>query len=127
MSESDTTITNSSIARSSVSATYARKKRKNVENDLTSDTDRLTPTPTASRANKSHTSYFFVKDPSDNDIAYCIFCVRDPDIDAYPYSRKGGSTSNMSNHLRERHRVTKFNYLEYLDANHEVNYKKTAY
>lgn len=119
MSESDTTVTNSSIARSSVSTSCGRKKRKNNPDVTTLDNDSLTPT-IAGRANKSHTSYFFHKDPDDIEIAYCIICERNPNTTAYPYSRKGGSTSNMSNHLRDKHGITRFNYSEYLDGNNEV-------
>jgi hypothetical protein len=123
MSESDTTVTRSSITRSSVSTSHERKKRKHItESIAASDSDR--PTPTTGRANQSHTSYFFHKDPRNNEIAYCIICKRNPGTKAYPYSRKGGSTSNMSNHLRDKHSISKYNYLDYLDGNDEVNYKK---
>lgn len=119
MSESDTTVTRSSITRSSASTTRTRKKHKNnVENDTILDNDNA---PTPARVNQSHTAYFFRKDPSNNDVAYCILCEQDTNTAAYPYSRKGGSTSNISNHLRDRHGITKFNYLEYLDVNNEVN------
>jgi len=123
MSESDTTVTCSSITCSSVSTSHGRKKhRHNTESVAASDNDR--PTPTTGRANQSHTSYFFYKDPIKNEIAYCIICKRNPETKAYPYSRKGSSTSNMSNHLRDKHGISKYNYLDYLNGNDEVNYIK---
>jgi hypothetical protein len=120
-SDTDTTVTRSSITRSSVSTSHEHKKCKHNTSVAASDNDRPTTT-IAGRANQSHTSYFFYKDPSNNEIAYCIICKRNPETKAYPYSRKGGSTSNMSNHLRDKHNITKHNYLDYLDGNDEVNY-----
>lgn len=115
MSDSDSTVT-----RSSFSVSSGRKKRKyNLETKsqsaASSDNDRR-----ADRSNRSHTSYFFHKDSSDDQIAYCIICERDTSKKPYPYSRKGGSTSNLSCHLRDKHGISKFNYLEYLDSDNKV-------
>src|SRR5687767_12602278 len=83
-SDTDTTVTRSSITRSSVSTSHGRKKRKhNARTVAASDNDRTTPT-IAGRANQSHTSYFFYKDPSNNEIAYCIIRKRNPETKAYP-------------------------------------------
>jgi hypothetical protein len=38
----------------------------------------------------------------------------------YSYSQKGGNTTNLISHLRDKHHITKDNYLEYLDEHEEV-------
>ncbi|CAG8473764.1 16952_t:CDS:2, partial [Dentiscutata heterogama] len=85
-----------------------RKKRKSKNNQ-------------SNRINKSHMTYFFSRDPNDNNIAYCMICkdLSNTNKKPYPYSRKGGTTSNMASHLREKHGITKQNYRTYLDANNE--------
>jgi hypothetical protein len=70
------------------------------------------------RSNQSHTAFFFRIDESNSEIAYCKICERAGN--AYPYSRKGGNTSSLIAHLREKHNITKNNYTEYLDENKEV-------
>src|SRR6266498_1380182 len=111
MSDSDSTIT-----RSSFSASNERKKRKNNLGSASAVSDNDRP---AERSNRSHTSYFFHKDSNNDQIAYCIICERnlsDTNRKPYPYSRKGGSTSNLSCHLRDKHSITRYNYLDYLDS-----------
>ena len=112
--------TESTLTRSSISTINERKKRKNNLGIIPSDNDRP-----LERSNRSHTSYFFRKVPNNNEIAYCIICER-TSKKPYPYSRKGGSTSNLSCHLRDKHQITKFNFLEYLDANDEVRFAYTV-
>jgi hypothetical protein len=111
---------NSTITCSSFSASSERKKRKynfkSASVSAVSDNERL-----AERSNKSHTSYFFRKDTTDNQIAFCIICEQDTNKKPYPYSRKGVSTSNLSCHLRDKHGITRYNYLDFLDFNNEVN------
>lgn len=90
-----------------------RKKRKN----------NLGKSIRKDRVNKSHTAYFFRKDPNNNDIAYCKICEQNlagTNKRSYPYSCKGGTTSNISNHLRDKHGITSHNYQDYLDTNQEV-------
>ncbi len=109
MSDSDSTITHSSVS------TYNdRKKRKNNLSAVSSDNDKP-----AERSNRNHTAFFFRKDSNNDEITYCIVCER-TNRNPYPYSRKGGSTSNLAGHLRDKHGITKKNYSEYLDANNEV-------
>ena len=67
------------------------------------------------RSNKSHTAYFFHIDENNSEIAYCKICESNLDGKAYPYSRKGGNTSTLIAHLREKHNITKNNFTEYLD------------
>ena len=38
----------------------------------------------------------------------------------YTYTRKGGNTTSMINHLRDKHNITKDNYTRYLDEHSEV-------
>ena len=108
MSETDSVVTHSSTF--SFSSDH-RKRKRNTEID----------TP-IERTNKSHTTYFFRKDSDNIDIAYCILCERKlaPNKKPYPYSQKGGSTSNLSIHLRDKHEIIKANYLEYLNVNNQV-------
>src|SRR5439155_14795896 len=101
-SEQDT-----SSVTTSTNASSGRKKRK------------CTSKP---RSNRSHTSLFFCEDENDAQIAYCKICYQNlPDNKKpYPYSKKGGNTSNLVNHLRDKHEIAKSNYLEFLDDNDEV-------
>jgi len=74
----------------------------------------------STRKNRSHTSFFF---RVEGDLAYCKICelnYADTNIKAYGYSRKGGNTSNLIIHLRDKHNITKDNYSEYLDEREEV-------
>ncbi|GBB91537.1 hypothetical protein RclHR1_01890011 [Rhizophagus clarus] len=108
MSETDSIVTRSS----NFSNDRRKRKRSATSPEIVKPID---------RTNKSHTSYFFCKDTDDNEIAYCILCEQKlaSNRKPYPYSRKGGSTSNLAVHLRDKHGVTKNNYLEYLDVNNE--------
>jgi hypothetical protein len=75
------------------------------------------------RSNQSHTTFFFSIDESNSEIAYCKVCERNlagTNLKPYPYSRKGGNTSNMIAHLRDKHGISKDNYKEYLDEHREV-------
>ncbi|CAB5369179.1 unnamed protein product [Rhizophagus irregularis] len=112
MSETDSTVT-----RSSTFSNDRRKRKRNATSpEIVKPID---------RTNKSHTTYFFRKDTDDNEIAYCILCERKlaANRKPYPYSRKGGSTSNLAVHLQNKHGVTKNNYLEYLDVNNKVRHE----
>ena len=71
------------------------------------------------RTNKSHTAFFFRIDENNSEITYCKICEKNNGT-AYPYSRKGGNTSNMIVHLCDKHSITKNNYTEYLDEDKEV-------
>ena|SRR5688572_3352277 len=73
--------------------------------------------PVSTRKNRSHTSFFF---RVEGDLAYCKICELNTNKKAYGYSRKGGNTSNLINHLRDKHNITKDNYSEYLDEREEV-------
>ena len=116
--------TSSSITRSSTSISITstdRRKRKRAVLDIETQNN---------RSNKSHTTYFFRKDTDNHEVTYCIICERKlvgTNKKPYPYSRKGGSTSNLSSHLRDKHGISKYNYLEYLDSNNEVKIQKNIY
>jgi hypothetical protein len=111
MSETDSTITPSSAL--SLSSRRKRKRNDGEASEADKPNDRI---------NKSHTSFFFRKDNNDSEIAYCLLCERKLGAGKtpYPYSRKGGSTSNLSAHLRDKHGITRSNFSEYLDGNNEV-------
>ncbi|CAG8577004.1 6422_t:CDS:2 [Cetraspora pellucida] len=105
-SDLDSNESYSSIFETENSITSLRKKCK---------TDLI---KSSNRKNKSHTVYFFRKDPNNYDIAYCIICEQN-NQKSYPYSRKGGSTSNLFGHLRDKHSITAHNYRNYLNANNK--------
>jgi len=91
----------------------------------TSRRKRITNAGGSNRSNKSHTSFFFRTDEISSDIVYCKICEQNligTNQKPYPYTRKGGSTSNMMIHLRDKHGIIKDNYTEYLDNNREVWY-----
>ncbi|PKC55755.1 hypothetical protein RhiirA1_429428, partial [Rhizophagus irregularis] len=44
----------------------------------------------------------------------------------YPYSHKGGNTSNLIAHLCDKHGIIKENYTEYLDVNNEPKVVQTS-
>jgi hypothetical protein len=93
-------------------SSLSRKKRR-----TTTDT-------TKTRNNQSHTSYFFRLDPVDPSITYCKICADNlagTQKKPYPYHRKGGNTTNLINHLRDKHNISKNNYLNYLGVNNEVH------
>jgi len=78
---------------------------------------------TAERSNKSHTSYFFRIDESNSELAYCKICelnLSGTQKKPYAYTRRGGNTSSMIAHLRDKHGITKDNYAQYLDEHSEV-------
>ncbi|CAB4395500.1 unnamed protein product [Rhizophagus irregularis] len=73
----------------------------------------------STRKNRSHTIFFF---HVDGDFAYCKICesnFANTNKRAYGYSRKGGNTTNLIAHLRDKHNITKDNYSEYLDEHEE--------
>ena len=71
----------------------------------------------STRKNHSYTLFFFrVR----GDLSYCKICEANTNKKAFGYSRKGGNTSNLITHLREKHDITKDNYSEYLDQHEEV-------
>src|SRR5688572_24172927 len=77
------------------------------------------------RSNQSHTSFFFRIDEGNPEIAYCKICEHNftgTNQKPYPYTRKGGNTSNMIAHLRDKHGIIKDNYTEYLNEHQEVQY-----
>ena len=78
---------------------------------------------TAERSNKSHTSFFFRIDENNSELAYCKICKLNlfgTNKKPYGYTRKGGNTSSMIAHLRDKHDITKDNYAQYLDEHKEV-------
>lgn len=76
------------------------------------------------RSNRSHTTYFFRFNSNDSSIVYCKICeinLAGTRQKPYAYNRKGGNTTNLIHHLREKHDITKENYLEFLDEYNEVS------
>ncbi len=74
----------------------------------------------STRKNRSHTSFFF---RVEGDFAYCKICEQNfanTNKKVYGYSQKGGNTTNLISHLRDKHDINKDNYLEYLDEYEEV-------
>jgi hypothetical protein len=74
----------------------------------------------STRKNRSHTTFFF---RIEGDLAFCKICelnYANTNKNAYGYSRKGGNTTNLIIHLRDKHNINKDNYSEYLDEHEEV-------
>jgi hypothetical protein len=93
-------------------STQSSKTRKKRKANIVSD-----------RSNKSHTSFFFRIDENDSDLVYCKICEYDlfgSYRKPYAYTRKGGNTSSMIAHLRDKHGITKDNFTNYLDEYREV-------
>ena len=112
ISETETVTTNSSNSLN-------RKKRNSI-NIIKSRNNQST---TKSRNNQSHTSYFFRTDPINTSITYCKVCeinLAGARQKPYAYSRKGGNTTNLIAHLRDKHKITKENYLQFLDNSNQV-------
>ncbi|RIB11668.1 hypothetical protein C2G38_2250016 [Gigaspora rosea] len=114
-SEAETAPSISTALSASSANSLIRKKRKEIHS---------TPVKTSvkPRSNRSHTTYFFRPDSNDPFVAYCKTCeanLANTRQKLYPYSRKGGNTSNLINHLRDKHGITKDNYLGFLDEHNE--------
>ncbi len=65
------------------------------------------------RSNKSFTNYFFLRNPEDDDKAYCIICkwnLTRTNKKPYPYSQKRGITTNLTNHLWNKHDIVSYNF-----------------
>jgi hypothetical protein len=102
------------------SSNYDSLNRKKRNSHTTNTTTNVT---TKSRNNQSHTYYFFHNDPIDTTITYCKVCetnLAGTRQKPYAYSRKGGNTTNLIVHLRDKHKITKENYLKFLDDSNEV-------
>jgi hypothetical protein len=77
----------------------------------------------ANRSNQSHTYFFFRVDNNNPELVYCKICelnLKDTNKKPYAYTRKGGNTSSMISHLRDRHNITRDNYTQHLDERSEV-------
>lgn len=77
----------------------------------------------STRKNRSHTTFFFRIDDNDPNLAYCKICeinFAETNKTVRGYVRKGGNTTNLIAHLRDKHKITKDNYLEFLDEHEEV-------
>jgi hypothetical protein len=59
----------------------------------------------------------------EGDYTYCKICeinFANTNKKVHGYKRLSGNTSNLISHLRDKHHITKDNYLEYLDEHKEV-------
>ncbi|CAG8645813.1 7941_t:CDS:2 [Cetraspora pellucida] len=106
---SDAEESNVTPSTTSTSSIISRKKRKaNAE---------------TSHSNKSYISYFFHIDKNNVELTYYKICVhnlagsRQP---PYPYTYKGGNTSNMIAYLHNKHKIIKDNYTDYLDEHNKL-------
>ena len=91
--------------------------------DLSNNRKKRQSNIATNRSNKSHTSFFFRIDENNSELAYCKICEFDlsgTQKKPYAYSRKGGNTSSLINHLRDRHNITKDNHKQYLNEHGEV-------
>lgn len=104
-------------------STFSDSETIDDTNSTISETDtiiQIQHQTVSTRKNRSHTSFFF---RVEGDYAYCKICeinFANTNKRIHGYSRKGGNTSNLISHLRDKHHITKDNYLEYLDEYEEV-------
>ncbi|GBC17180.2 zinc finger BED domain-containing protein 1-like [Rhizophagus irregularis DAOM 181602=DAOM 197198] len=67
-------------------------------------------------------------DENDSDLVYCKICEYDLSGSyrkPYAYTRKGGNTSSMIAHLRDKHGITKDNFTNYLDEYREPKWDQS--
>ena len=98
-------------------------KIKKIHNKFSNIQKKQKSNFTAECSNISHTSFFFRIDKNNSELAYCKICelnLSGTNKKPYGYTRKGGNTTSMINHLREKHNVTRDNYKQYLDEHKEV-------
>ncbi|CAG8799709.1 5677_t:CDS:2, partial [Gigaspora rosea] len=72
---------------------------------------------------------FFHSDSKNSSIAHCKVCEANlvgTRQAAYAYNRNGGNTTNLINHLRDKHGITKENYLGFLDEHNEAQRLREA-
>ncbi|PKC62250.1 hypothetical protein RhiirA1_397784 [Rhizophagus irregularis] len=65
---------------------------------------------------------FGISDENDSDLVYYKICEYDLSGSyrkPYTYTRKGGNTSSIIAYLRDKHRITKDNFTNYLDEYRE--------
>ncbi|CAB5191008.1 unnamed protein product [Rhizophagus irregularis] len=107
---------------SSSSSTFSDSETIDDTNSTISDGDTIAQNQrqtVSTRKNCSHTLFFF---RIAGEFAYCKICELNyvnTNKQVYGYSWKGGNTTNLINHLRDKHEITKDNYLEYLDESEE--------
>ncbi|EXX77317.1 hypothetical protein RirG_024880 [Rhizophagus irregularis DAOM 197198w] len=107
---------------SSSPSTFSDSETIDDTNSTISDGDTIAQNQrqtVSTRKNRSHTLFFF---RIAGEFAYCKICELNyvnTNKQVYSYSRKGGNTTNLINHLRDKHGITKDNYLEYLDESEE--------
>ncbi|CAG8471974.1 11262_t:CDS:2 [Cetraspora pellucida] len=103
-----------------------------------SDAEESTATPstastTSTTSRKKRKANAEIAHKSNSDLVYCKICecnLAGFRQKPYPYTRKGGNTSNMISHLRDKHNITKDNYTDHLDEHNEpkcVQNKVTDY
>ncbi|GBB87462.1 hypothetical protein RclHR1_13930003 [Rhizophagus clarus] len=66
---------------------------------------------------------FFHIDENDSELMYCKICEYELSglhKKPYAYTRKGGNTSSMISHLRDKHGIMKDNFTDFLDEHREV-------
>lgn len=114
MSSLSTSDNDTNTIRSGSTSAQSNNKRKKRKSNVAAD-----------RNNKSHTSFFFRRDENNSELVYCKICELNyagTNKKPYAYMRKGGSTTNMINHLRDIHNITKENHTQHLDEHDKVRF-----
>ncbi|CAG8810212.1 9822_t:CDS:1, partial [Gigaspora rosea] len=99
------------------------QKKRRTSNSTIVPTSSNTSAPTKPlRANASYTQFCFENNEAGNTIRYCKLCIKKLEgsqLRPYPYNKSGGSTGNLTQHLRDKHKITSKNYLYYLDSQNQ--------
>ncbi|EXX55856.1 hypothetical protein RirG_221500 [Rhizophagus irregularis DAOM 197198w] len=97
--------------------------------DADSDEDSHTTHSTQSSKTRKKRKANIVSDhKNDSDLVYCKICEYDLSGSyrkPYAYTRKGGNTSSMIAHLRDKHGITKDNFTNYLDEYREPKWDQS--
>ncbi|CAG8638925.1 11782_t:CDS:2, partial [Cetraspora pellucida] len=89
--------------------------------EIHSEAETMSTAPSASSANS-------LTHQNDSSVAYCKICENNLSgtrHKPYPYTRKCGNTTNLINHLHDKHNITKENYTEFLDEHNEPRHDQT--
>jgi len=116
-------MTSLSFSRSTVLSDSETETINDTDTTKSGATKKKQRQTSSTRSNQSHTFFFFRVEADDPSIAYCKICeikFEGTNKTAYGYNRKGGNTSNLIAHLRDKHHITKDNYLEFLDEQEMV-------
>ena len=102
-------ITSLSFSRSIILSDSETETIDDIESIRSNTIKQKQRQTTSTRKNRSHTTFFCIE-ADDPNIAYCKICEINflgTNKTAFGYNRKGGNTTNLIAHLRDKHNITK--------------------